>query len=660
MFNGIGRIVEFCILLSLKIETMNYRSILLALIFSSILFTSNYAQNDTINIKEIEIKANRVPVTYYEKSRNLTVIEQSEIKALQANSIIDVLEYVGAVDVRQRGAAGVQADIGIRGGSFEQVLILVNGAKISDPQTGHHNMNIPVDINDIQRIEILHGSGARIYGANAYSGAINIITGTSSKNSINASVSAGEFGLLSGNASVNYNVGAIQNYVSFSKNICNGYIENTDFNISNFLYHSSVDLGKSKMEVQAGYNQKEFGANSFYTVAYPNQFEATKTTFVNARMVSGGKIKIKPGVYWRRHQDRFELFRDNPASWYVGHNYHLTDVIGVDATTGFTSKLGTTALGLDFKTDKILSNKLGDLMNETIEVPGEPDGLFTKSAHRDNFSFFIDHKKQIKDVNISGGIMTAWNSDYGFLFYPGVDVSYKLSNTFQFYTSANKSLRIPTYTELYYADPINKGNPNVKPEDAITYEIGVKSGNKYISNKLTIFERFGKNTIDWVKNPDDLVWEVMNISEINTKGIELQGKIAMRNIVSEKFPLNYINYGYTYLAQNKQTEDLISKYALDYLKHKVYLGTNFEFFKKISLNVNGTFQKREGTYSDLSNFEVKYPSIFLLNTSLAYKAKFFNVFIECSNILNEQYNDIGGVLMPGRWFKTGISTNIPF
>ncbi|OFY20539.1 MAG: hypothetical protein A2W98_06280 [Bacteroidetes bacterium GWF2_33_38] len=611
-------------------------------------------------MSEIEIKASRSPITYYEKSRSLTIVDEKEIKALQATSIIDVLEYVGSLDVRQRGAAGVQADIGMRGSSNEQVLILVNGAKINDPQTGHHNMNIPIDVNDIKRIEILHGPGARIYGANAYSGAINIITGTSENKSVNASLSAGEYGLISGNASLNYNFGVLKNFVSVSKNICDGYIENTDFDINNLFYHSSIDFAKSKMEFQAGYNQKEFGANSFYTVKYPNQFEATKTTFVNARLLTGNKIKFKPGVYWRRHQDRFELFRDNPASWYTGHNYHLTDVMGVDASTSFTSNYGISLFGVDFRYDKILSNKLGEDMGETMEVPGEPDGLFTKSTHRENINAFIDHKIQLNKLDISGGIMTAWNSAYSWLFYPGVDLSYKLSNTLNLFASANKSLRLPTYTELYYADPVNIGNKNVKPEEATTFEVGIKAKNEYFSNKLTFFNRLGKNTIDWVKNPDSLVWEVMNISKINTVGVEFDGKVLMRKIISEKFPINYISYGYSYITQSKQTEELISKYALDYLKHKIFLGLNAEFCKKIGLNVNGTFQKREGTYSDLTNVEVPYPSIVLLDASVSYKTKFFSVFVECSNILNEQYNDVGGVLMPGRWFKTGISTNIPF
>ena len=629
------------------------------LIIINLFSFSIFAQTDTVKIQEIEIKANRQPFTYYEKSRNITVIDKAEIEKIHANSVIDVLEYIGSMDVRQRGADGVQADISMRAGTFEQVLILLNGAKISDPQTGHHNFNLPIDIKDIKQIEILHGAGARIYGSNAYSGAINIITDTNPKRNANASLSVGDNNLINGNLSLNYNIKKFSNLISLSKNVCDGYIENTDYNLNNIFYQSSLDFENGKLLLQAGFNQKEFGANGFYVLKYPDEFEATKTKFGNLRFIYGKKLKVKSGLYFRRHHDRFELFRNEAPAWYTSHNYHQTDVIGADANLSFNSKLGTTMLGADYKLDKILSNKLGE-NSDTIEVKNEENAFFTKSAIRKNLSFFVDHKIQVKNFDLSTGVMSAWNSDYGFLFYPGIDLSYKISEKFRMFSSANKSLRLPTYTELYYVGAGLFGNINLKPENATTFEIGTKFNSKAFADKITVFETFGRNTIDWVKRADTTFFDATNIAEINTFGIELEGKILFQKLISEKFPINYINYSYTFLSQEKQNENYISKYALDYLKHKIFIGMDIDINEKLSITTNATFQKREGTYSDLIDFEVPYPSVILLDASINYKTEFVNVFASCSNILNSKYNDIGGIILPGRWFKIGISTSIPF
>jgi iron complex outermembrane receptor protein len=130
-------------------------------------------EQDTTEIKmeydlaEIEVSAQRSPALYSQVARIVSVIERKEIESSPAQSVQDLLEYVAGVDVRQRGVEGVQADVSIRGGTFDQTLILLNGINITDPQTGHHNLNIPLSLSQIERIEILEGPAARVYGPNA-------------------------------------------------------------------------------------------------------------------------------------------------------------------------------------------------------------------------------------------------------------------------------------------------------------------------------------------------------------------------------------------------------------------------------------------------------------------------------------------------------------
>ncbi|WP_235208209.1 TonB-dependent receptor [Saccharicrinis fermentans] len=292
-----------------------------------ILFTYGQllAQNDTtitnkkINLQEIEVSARRTPVIYSEIGRVVTVISKKEIEALPVQSVDQLLEYVAHVDVRQRGPLGIQADVSARGGSFDQVMILLNGINITDPQTGHLSLNLPVDFSNIERVEILEGPGARIFGSNAFSGAINFITGSANQSNLKANVMAGAHGLYNMGASGNIVNDQLKSFVSVNKSATDGYIHNTDFEVYNLFYQGQLNLEKEKLELQIGYTDKGYGANSFYTAAYPNQYEQTKTTFASLSFSAQSKNPLKSSVYWRRHQDRFELYRNNDdaASWYT-------------------------------------------------------------------------------------------------------------------------------------------------------------------------------------------------------------------------------------------------------------------------------------------------------------------------------------------------------
>jgi vitamin B12 transporter len=148
-----------------------------------------------VQLHEVEVTEEKKEL-YSDLSRVVTVIKKDEIAGLPVQSLQDLLEYVMSVDLRQRGPNGVQADISIRGGTFDQIMILLNGINYTDPHTGHHNLNIPVDLESIDRIEILEGPGSRVLGPNAFSGAINIITGTGEKTGANLLFSGGQYGYL--------------------------------------------------------------------------------------------------------------------------------------------------------------------------------------------------------------------------------------------------------------------------------------------------------------------------------------------------------------------------------------------------------------------------------------------------------------------------------
>ena len=629
------------------------------------------AVQDTTEVKmefdldEIEVSAQRSPALYSQVARIVSVIERKEIESSPVQNIQDLLEYVAGVDVRQRGTEGVQADVSIRGGTFDQTLILLNGINITDSQTGHHNFNLPVSLNQVERIEILEGPAARVFGPNAFSGAINIVTRQIDSNMVQLQLSGGSFGYADADLSGYLVSGKFQHSISLNKKRSDGYIENTDFKLTNLFYSNQFIASKGKMSFQLGFSDKGFGANSFYTPLYPNQFEEIKTFISSVKWESNSKIHLTPVLYWRRYQDRFELFRNNPPSWYTNHNYHLTNTFGGNLNSWIQSKWGKTAFGVEFRSENILSNVLGEMLDSPVNVPGE-DAVFTKSKNRNTISGFLDHVYYSNKWIISTGLLSNYISESktGINFFPGIDVSYKISSAVNMFSSFNTSLRMPTFTDLYYQGPTNIGNPELKPEKTVSIEGGLKLNSGFLQGYWLAFYRKGNDIIDWVKQNESEKWQPRNLTELNSLGTEIQIQFNLKKHFGHKLP-NLINVSYFYNNLEKdEGKDLISNYVLDNLKHKIVGTINQTIFKDFTIELKTLFQDREGTYSQFDNnkwgSEVQYNPFWIFDGKINYSLKNLQFNITVNNIFNTDYVDIGNVKQPGRWIKVGISYQLDF
>ena len=616
------------------------------------------------NLDEIEVSAQRSPALYSQVARIVSVIERKEIESSPAHSVQDLLEYVAGVDIRQRGAEGVQADVNVRGGTFDQILILLNGINITDPQTGHHNLNIPVSLNQIERIEILQGPAARVYGPNAFAGAINIVTRQNNSNAIQLELSAGTFEYFNADLSATFNTGKLQNSFSINKKLSDGYIDNTDFDIYNIFYSNRLNIEKGKMSFQVGIEEKSFGANSFYTPKYPNQFEETKSLITSVKWESNSKFHFTPAIYWRRHQDKFELFRDNPPTWYTTHNYHLTNTFGGNLNSWVQSKSGKTAFGIEFRSENIQSNVLGEPMNSPSKVPGE-NAEFTKSKTRNIISGFLEHVYYSDRLTLSAGLLGNYftESNLGINFFPGIDIGYEITSTFKFYSSFNTSLRMPTFTDLYYQGPTNIGNPDLNPEKSASLEGGFKLNKQFIQGYWVGFYRKGKDIIDWVKINETEKWQPQNLTELNSFGSEVQIQLNLNEHFGHQLP-NHISLNYLYNNIEKEEAGFISNYVLDHLKHKFVGSVNQTIFRNFDIDFKILFQDREGTYTKFENGnwgnETDYDPFWVFGMKANYDWKNLNIFVSVNNILNTSYYDIGNVQQPGRWTKIGIKYQLDF
>ena len=330
------------------------------------------AREREYEMDEVEVTASRAPLTISQSARIVTVLDRKTITEAPVQSVNDLLKYAVGVDVRQRGVQGMQTDISLRGSTYDQITILLNGVNICDPQTGH-NVDFPVDLNDIERIEILEGPAARIYGTSSLLGAINIVTKTESKNFFDINASTGSYGNIKGGGRVNIASGKIINNISANYNRSDGYLRNsegrlnTDFNGAKLLYQGQFSNKNADVSWMAGYSNKNYGSNTFYSAKFDNQFEHARKYYASAQATTKGKIQFKPAVYWTRGEDRFELIRGNEDA--VPFNYHSTDVFGMNTNAYFNSILGKTALGADISSEDIKSTVLGEPLVEPLDIP---------------------------------------------------------------------------------------------------------------------------------------------------------------------------------------------------------------------------------------------------------------------------------------------------
>ena len=623
--------------------------LIIALIQTNLL----YSQDKTISKKLSEVVVSENRASNSNNITNVFVITAKEIQDAPVQTIEDLLEYAINVDVRQRSGQGVQSDVSIRGGSFEQVLIMLNGIKFNDPQTGHHNMNIPISIEQIKRIEVLTGGASRVFGNYAYTGAINIITKRKTKPSL--IISGGENNFQFGELNYSKKINSIYNNISISSKSSDGYIKGMDYKINNLYYQANTQFNSVFALFNFGIIDKEFGAYNFYTPAYPDQFEKTKTTFASLQFKRSGKISLHNKFYWRKHDDDFTLFRENPE-WY--QNFHQTNVYAMESNAIHKTENGSNVVGMEIRTDQILSNVLGEDLENPIAVDNDSN-YYYKGKSETSTSLFVEKNINLDKISISGGIMLNINSVYGNNCFPGIDISYNLRDNIKIFSSYNESMRAPNYTERYYSSPTYEGNKYLKSEYSKNMEFGINFKNEFHNSSFTIYQREGEDMIDWVLLQGDSIWRTANLSSVNCNGYEFSSNIKLNKIIGPQFPFSTFSCNYSFNELDSSSIGFQSAYVLDNIREKLTLSTTQKIGKRTVINWRANMQDREGSYIDfVSQEEIDYSSFWLFSARISHSFAKKTIFFEINNISDNNYVDYGNVPQPGRWMRLGLKLSL--
>ena len=615
---------------------------------------------DTIPLQELEevvVTASKVELPLNMAAKLVTVVSKQEIERAPVRSIEDLLNYVAGADILQRGPHGVQADISLRGGSFDQTAILLNGVNLTSPQTGHYSFDIPVNLSDIERIEIVQGPSSLVYGASAFSGGVNIITKKDAKSNAFAKLEGGMQGLFGTEVRAAYKANASVHTLSAGYKRSDGYIRNSDYNMMNLLWQSHFDIDGSHIDIQAGLNDKAYGANTFYSAAYPDQFDDTRGLLLSIRAETSGKLKLIPHIYWSRHHDEFQLFREgttNLPAWYTDHNYHRSDVYGINLNMQYASLWGITSFGGEFRNEGILSSVLGRPMEEAI-------GKYTKSDNRTNISYFAEHNFILNRFTLSlGGLLnhnTAVTNKMEF--YPALNASLRATEELSLYASWNKATRMPTFTDLYYTTATHTGNTSLEAEHSEALEAGVKYVHAGVRGSVAAFYMKGTNMIDWVKPTPDALWESKNHTTINKRGFEASMAFNLNEWFGTNQSFSSLSLGYVYIHQDLKENELISNYTLNHLRHKFTASLHHKVAKHLTLSWYFRWQERAGSYVQYTDLQpgerVSYNPFSLLDMKANYGLRNVNIFMNVNNIFNSTHVDFGNIPQPGFWLSGGLN-----
>ena len=575
---------------------------------------------------------------FHRSYTKVTELSREQIAALPVTNIADVLAYLPNIDVRSRGAGNAQTDISLRGGTFDQVVVLLNGVPIPDAQTGHYAMNIPVSLALIERIEVLQGTEADRTGA--LTGAINIVTKCyTDHDEYTLQMNAGTNGEVNPVFAGSWQSQSVTVHSSVEYARSNGYyaptsdtkeqeaLQNTDYQLANLYIRTNW---KGMIDAQAGAQYKDAGLGTGYGYASTDQFDATRTMFASIQStIPIRSWSIQTSVAYRGQYDRYEWHRGTVTNCHWTHNTQASVYAAYHS-----DKIGTTSLGAEFRDEFIRSTNMGEHNRWQATLRAKQQFHFRELSH----------------LNASISVAGHYNSWCGWYGSGAAYVGYDILGSGKVYVSANRSLRMPTWTDMYYKAGVQRGSANLKAEKAWQVIAGAEytwrwenAGELQIQGD--VYYRWGENIIDWTYNETDSLFYATNRNKVNTFGVEAGVQYRYNNWLRNVA----LRYAYTNLSLNMATAK--SNY-LDYLRHKVTLNIDHGIYVWskgcVGANWSLKWQERMGTYVDIHGTAGNaFAPVLLLDGSIYMELAHVRISAECTNMTNRHYYDYGGILMPG-------------
>ena len=591
----------------------------------------------------VVVTATRGPSALEETGRRVTVYTQQDIQALSVNSLDQLLDVVAGLDVQSRGGFGVQSDLTMRGSTFNGVLLLLDGARVNDPYTGHFLMDLPVPLSEIARIEVLRGPATALYGPDALGGVVHLLTSTALRNGSGRDVgtsvrvdarygknnlydmgraarTAGETTAVSAAASAQGSDGQTVSAAEPPDDSDLPSTVQTDFSRRAATAAGSRNLGGATLYARAGVDDREFGAYHYYTdFSTDRAREATSTFWLQSRLSSAGATDTpwQVQVFGKQHRDRYTY---NPAS---PSNRHVSRRVKVQGQAA--RHLGRV---------RVTGGASGGLRG----MDSNRDGL-----HSDfSVGAFVGLRwRATSRLTVNQSTRLNYDDGFGVEPTPQLYLAYELGPT-TLRAGGGRVVRAPNYVERFIDSPTNQGNDGLDAETAWSGEAGADVQLPAdLSLSVTGFHRATQNAIDYLRQ--DGVFVARNLDRTATTGLETELSFD-RRLGAVGLDLDV---AYTLLDATFDAQEPVSayKYGLNSARHHVQ-GSASMTAGPVTLGLQGAWKDR------LRDAPLATDRYGVVHGRVGYRVQVggapITLSAEVRNVGDVDYSEVFDAPMPGR------------
>ncbi len=561
------------------------------------------------------VTASAAPSEIGEVGRAVSVLDQEDIERFAVGSLADLLRLAPHLRVAARGAEGVQTDFSLRGATFGQTLVMVDGVRMNDAQTGHHNGDLPVPLDDVERVEILYGPSSSLHGADAFGGTIHVLTRRDRPRG-SLRLAAGSFGSFDGSASGRLGGEAARLGLTLSGKRSDGFVAHRDFQV--LEARADASFGAST-RATLSHLDKEFGAAGFYGPAPSREWTSHTLLSLQHSLALGTRTGAEAQAYVRRHDDRFLYDVLRPE---LSDNRHESGAAGLSLEVHRQrGDRGRWSVGSEIGGDWIDSSNLGS------------DGY-------GRVALFGELQESLGRVTITAGLRATAHQGFEPDLSPSLAVAGPVTESVRWRASVAHAFRVPTFTERRYRDPNHEAHDDLAPEEAWGADVGLDLGTRAGWNgSLSVFGRWDGSVIDWVRPSPSERWRTANIRDVTTLGVEL----ATSRRIGEHLDVG-AHYGY--LSSEVEDLELLSKYLLDFARHTAGIRLQLDIPGGLEFGQDVSYRRhadgRDGVVVD---------------ARLAKRVGRFLLYVDARNLLDSRTQEIRGLDVPGRAISVGMRTS---
>jgi iron complex outermembrane recepter protein len=564
------------------------------------------------------------PIPLAEADRDVDVLPLPEKQRELFNSWFDLLQFDPALDLQQRALGGFQGDLSIRGATFGQTLVLLNGLRINDVQTGHFNLDLPIPLEMLSEIEVLKGSGSTLYGSDAIGGVVNVRTEPIEPGELRLLAGAGNFGTNEEHAVTSFGSGWWQEEMAFARDFSSGFMPDRDYRNLALSSLSTLRSWLGATSLLFAYSDRPYGANDFYGAAEP-QWERTKTWFASGHQDLGKKTEAN--FAFRKHTDLYVYIRDDPSLY---TNRHTDESRQGNLRRHDNLPLhGVLSYGVEGLAESIHSSNLG-----------------IHSRERASGYVFYD-LRSVRRYSLSAGIREEVYGAQSVATSPSLSGAAWITSRFKVRAAATRAFRLPSYTDLYYSSPSTVGNANLRPESATSYEGGADAYLRpNLHASITVFERRDTNVIDYVEPAGSAIYQAENLPPLRFLGVEASA-------VYEPWAGQHLAVSFSALhGQYASPQDLVTEYTFNYPVHDAIVEWRGAFAKK-KIAKDFIARTRLGVLNRVATSPYA-----IWDASMGYAAGRVRPFLQLTNITSTVYEETPLIAMPKRGVIGGVELYI--